>query len=86
MTNKDMINAIKEEWAGVAEQQIESGRYLHKVGRKYVYVLDIHGNTTIEKWPMDVFYANFIENNEFSERELSYLIDNDVVYNYKGKC
>lgn len=85
MTKKEMANIIKEEWAGVAEQQIESGRFLHKVGRSYVYVLDIHGSTSIEKWPIDVFFAHYVEKVQ-DDRDLDYSIEHEVVYNFSGKC
>ena len=73
MTIKEMKKEIIEAYKGVPEQQIETGRFLSKVGYKYVQVLDIWHETTVEFWPIDTFYAKYIAGEYVSPAELDFV-------------
>ena len=62
MDKTAMRKEIKN-WAdGLPDNQIATGRYLQKIGTRYVYVLDIWDEVTVEKIAIGEFYAdNFLD-------------------------
>lgn len=63
LTKKQKKNAIEDHYAGIPGGEISVGRYLHKVGYTYVYVLNTWDSTTIEEYTIDDFYEDYIADN-----------------------
>ncbi len=55
MTNKEIRNKIKEIVAGLPEQQISAGIYIHTIGYKYLTIMDTMDETTLERIPLEYF-------------------------------
>ena len=55
-----MKKEIEEYIATRPEWQVSPGRYVDKIGNKYVYILDCWHHTTIEKVPIEDFYQEYV--------------------------
>jgi len=61
-TMKTMRKEIKDWVEDQPEQQIAVGRFMQKIGTRYVYILDIWDEVTVEKIAIGEFYAdNFLD-------------------------
>ena len=60
------IKEVKEEIKNLKERtpegQVRPGLFIKLIGRKYVHVLNIHDNATMDKINIDDFYNTFISN------------------------
>lgn len=60
MTTKKMKQEIFDKYEAIPEKQIATGLFLHCVGSKYVHILNIWENTTIDKMEISEFYENYM--------------------------
>jgi len=84
MTNKEIREAIKEEFSGKPENEISFGVFLHTVGYKYVTIMDCHGTTTLERIPLATFDGIGEEiDNGFNNYTMKF---SELLSDYRDNC